>query len=123
MSLQPHPALRVFESGLASLGVIWYATFIGVLRNGVPVTKRSLKEMTLNFTGLSLNILGTALVWKFGIPATVKSDGSFRITKVLGGEPTPEMKKTDRQVTIYRGLSNLGMLLLLVGFILQAVAL
>ena len=71
-------------------------------------------------TGLILNVAGTAIIWIYGIPANIGKDGSVKILSVWGGEPTVEMKATARRVKRYARLSNLGMLLILLGFVLQA---
>lgn len=77
----------------------------------------------MNTAGLILNIVGTLLIWWFGVPASLGRDGRIKIMDVWGGEASEPMKDTARKVACGRRLSNLGMLLLFLGFVLQLVAL
>lgn len=77
----------------------------------------------MTLIGLCLNMLGTILVWKFGLPATIGKDGGIQITKIWGSEQTPEMARVDQKTKRNRALSNLGMALILAGFALQALPL
>ena len=76
--------------------------------------------MTFTLLGLILNILGTAIVWWFGLPAHIGRDGRISLTSIWGGEPNDAMKETINRVKRHARLSNLGMFLIVVGFILQA---
>jgi hypothetical protein len=68
------------------------------------------------FVGLALNCIGTVLVWIYGLPANINREGDNSFIMI---EKDPAMKKKAKQF-VY--LSNCGMGLILLGFILQAIA-
>lgn len=76
--------------------------------------------ISLNLLGLLFNIVGTVVLWRYGLPATISPDGSVKITKVWNGEQTPSMKKTERRVRHGRLAQHLGLGMILVGFSIQA---
>jgi hypothetical protein len=66
--------------------------------------------------GLCLNILGTILIWKFGLPPDVNRHGHQALV----------IETTDQSQVItgkrYDALSHLGMGFIFSGFVLQAIA-
>lgn len=77
--------------------------------------------MTFTLRGLILNILGTTIVWWFGLPAHLGKDGRVTLTSIWGEEPSDAMKKTLSRVKCHARLYNLGMFLIVVGFVFQAI--
>lgn len=71
---------------------------------------------TIAFVGLLLNTVGTALVWRFCLPQDVNRKGNDFL--ILQGKNETEKKKAKR----FDCASNFGMGLILLGFILQAIA-
>jgi len=73
-----------------------------------------MKKLVL--AGLLLNILGTILIWRFGLPPDINRHGH----QALILETTDESQvKIGRR---YDALSHLGMGFIFSGFVLQAVA-
>lgn len=73
---------------------------------------------TLTLVGLVLNMIGTALVWRFGLPRNdVNREGSGALLAYTGDT------KMQRTAKCYDLVANAGMLLIFGGFVLQAVAL
>lgn len=71
---------------------------------------------TIAFVGLVLNTVGTALIWRFGLPQEVRRSGNsfLKFQKTDEGEKL-KAKRFDL-------ISNAGMGMIILGFILQAVA-
>lgn len=69
----------------------------------------------LTAIGLTLNIIGTLLIWKFGLPAPISRTGDVHL--ILEHSDQNEVK----QAKTYDRLSLFGVLLLLLGFLLQLV--
>lgn len=67
----------------------------------------------MNIIGLILNILGTGLIFWFGIPADVRRKGESCL--LLESTDYTEIKKAK----FYDMMSSLGFLCLIVGFIFQ----
>jgi hypothetical protein len=72
---------------------------------------------TVALIGLILNIAGTTLVWRYGLPENISRSGAIHL--VLGRVDEAEQKKAK----LYDRLSNGGMLLIVLGFGFQALAL
>lgn len=71
----------------------------------------------LTLAGLLMTALGALLLWKFGLPPSVERDGLSRL--VSFGKDKSEIKKAKR----YDLTAGGGFLLIIVGSILQSVAL
>ncbi len=70
---------------------------------------------TLTAMGLTLNIVGTLLIWRFGLPEAVSRKGEdFLITSHRDPSQIKKAKQYDR-------FSALGAFLLVVGFLLQLI--
>lgn len=70
----------------------------------------------VNSIGLLLGIIGTGILWKFGLPAKVDRDGE----QALIFEENDEKMIADGRKYDFR--ANCGFALLLVGFVLQLVS-
>jgi hypothetical protein len=68
------------------------------------------------FVGLTLNCIGTILVWIYGLPANINREGDD-VLMMIGKDLA--MKKKAKQFVC---ISNCGMGLILLGFVLQAIA-
>lgn len=75
--------------------------------------------MSLNLLGLIFNIVGAIMLWRYALPANIGNDGQVKLTKVWGGEQTPQMKKTEKRILRGRIASHIGMFMIIVGFIFQ----
>lgn len=73
--------------------------------------------MFLNILGLSFNIIGAILIWKYGLPAKIDREGHRHL--LLEGEDGNQKRLAKK----YDRLSNFGMLLLILGFVSQLIAL
>lgn len=70
----------------------------------------------LNLAGLVLNLIGTILVWRFGLPPSVDRKGrTFLITHAIDEAEVEQARNMDR-------CSHLGAALIVAGFFLQAIA-
>lgn len=65
--------------------------------------------------GLCLDIIGVLLLWRFGLPPDVRRSGHSYL--VLEGEDENEKKKAK----LYDKISHAAILLIVIGFALQAV--
>ncbi len=63
--------------------------------------------------GLTLNIIGTLLIWKFGLPEPISRTGAIHL--ILEQTDQGEIKRAKR----YDRFSLLGVILLALGFLLQ----
>jgi hypothetical protein len=70
----------------------------------------------VNSAGLVLNIVGTLLVWRYGLPAPLSRDGAINII----AEQTDNSEKAE--AAKYDCKARLGIGLLLLGFALQLVS-
>lgn len=79
----------------------------------------------MDLASIILTVAGTFLIWRFGVPPTVGRDGRLRITEVYPGEPKDGEQLPQQRigpqcpVRLYRWLSALGFLCLLVALGLQ----
>jgi hypothetical protein len=67
--------------------------------------------------GLTLNIIGTLLIWRFGLPEPINKTGAIHL--ILEQTDEDEIRRAKR----YNRFSLLGVALLVLGFLLQLVAL
>ena len=70
----------------------------------------------LNTIGLILDIIGVILLFIFGLPNNVEKeiiDMEVRVTK------NPEIIDNSKQYNIYKKMSRLALILLLIGFLCQ----
>ena len=74
---------------------------------------------TLNSIALILSVIGTGLVWKYGLPSEVDEDGASILTFRLSEEETNNNKKKWRR---YLNLNRTGLGLIMLGFFLQLLA-
>lgn len=72
-----------------------------------------LSARNLSIIGLVLSIMGTLLLWRFGLPNDIRRHGESYL--LLEGTDRDEIKKAKR----YERLSVFAIILLLVGFIFQ----
>ena len=70
----------------------------------------------VNSVGLVLGIIGTFLVWKFGIPESISKDGSIGI--ILEKTDDSQIQKWQD----YNFRSKMGLLMLMASFALQLIA-
>ncbi len=67
----------------------------------------------LSIVGLFLNIIGTLIIIKYGVPNDLKKNGEgFLLLE-------QEDKKEKNKYQEYKKLQNIGLIYLLIGFILQ----
>jgi hypothetical protein len=69
----------------------------------------------LNAAGLMVNIVATLILLKFGLPANFRPDGAR--VRVTSGVDENEVRKG----VLYKRLSRFGIVLLLLGFLLQLI--
>ncbi|MDX2253199.1 MAG: hypothetical protein NW202_13015 [Nitrospira sp.] len=67
----------------------------------------------VNSLGLVFDIIGAVLLWRYGLPEAVSRTGAIAL--ILEQDDKAEAAKTKR----YDLLSSCGMILLVVGFVLQ----
>ena len=75
--------------------------------------------MDLNQIGLILNILGTILIFKYGLPSRVDDDPNqvhYLIRVEKNKDDSLKAKNNNKVINI---LSNIGIVLIIIGFILQ----
>ena len=70
----------------------------------------------VNSLGLALDVVGVILIWRYGLPEHINRNGAQHL--LLEGADESEQKKAAR----YDLLSRLGLLLLILGFGLQALS-
>ena len=68
---------------------------------------------TLSAIGLTLNIVGTVLIWRFGLPAPLSREGTTYL--ISSDVDQSEVKKA----RLYDRYAQFGLSLLLTGFVLQ----
>ena len=77
-----------------------------------------LNPKVINTLGLSLDIIGALLIWKYGLPTELPTSG--HVGKIMGipikGKVDPKQKKE------YERMSTAGILLLILGFALQLIS-
>ena len=72
--------------------------------------------LSLNQWGLLSNILGTLLIFYFGLPSKIqRTDGDERITEKPSGD-LQKIKISNRNIRIG---ANIGVSLIFIGFVLQ----
>jgi len=78
---------------------------------------------TINSIGLSLDIAGVVLLFKYGLPSDVgaRPDEGYSFG-LGGGPPAEERRQRESRWTRYRTGSRLGLGLLVAGFVLQIVS-
>lgn len=70
----------------------------------------------VNSIGLVFDILGAYLLWKFGLPAAISREGTVGLaTETDDHAEAAKAKQYDR-------LGNVGLILLVIGFVLQLVS-
>lgn len=75
-----------------------------------------LNPTTINTIGLLFDILGAILLWKFGLPQEISRSGSICLAL------EQENKEEKEKAILYDKFGNFGILLLIVGFIFQAIS-
>lgn len=80
------------------------------------IKRTNLTSSFINDFGLILDIIGASLLFKFGLPASIDRKGHVHIiTEQLDDAEIKKGKHYDR-------LGRLGLILLVVGFVLQLVS-
>lgn len=74
-------------------------------------------NIILNMLGLSFNILGALLIWKYGLPKNISREGHNRLIEEGINENEKIIAKK------YDKCSNTGMILLIIGFFSQLLSL
>lgn len=69
----------------------------------------------ISFVGLSLDIIGVLLLWRFGIPPDIRRDGA---DVIVTGNTNEEEKNKGR---LYDLVAHGALALIVLGFLLQAV--
>lgn len=67
----------------------------------------------LNIIGLSLDIIGVIILFFFGLPPRINKGGTINL--ILEQTDTKE----DKKWKIYNFISNLGLILIIIGFSIQ----
>jgi hypothetical protein len=74
-------------------------------------------KLLLNIVGLSFNIIGVMIIWKYGLPANLDRDGHIHLV-------TSQVNESEKILAQkYDTYSKLGMILLILGFVCQLIAL
>ncbi len=74
-------------------------------------------QIILNIVGLSFNIIGASSIWRFGLPPNIDREGR---THLITNQIDIKEKILGKKYIKY---SKLGMLLLILGFVCQFLAL
>lgn len=74
-------------------------------------------EQWLNITGLLLNLIGVVLVFRYGMPFRIKTDGKAAVTLIL-----PDRDSDVALERRYATLGYLGLIFMVIGTCLQITA-